>query len=307
MEEKINYGVRPNEPIVETAYVAGINSPLAAEAVNPSGDWTKYLVTKEWQKDPNTLNSDKMECVTQSHHNAIEIKMYFDHLTGRMPQAHWDWLKANGYIDSNGFPNFNERLSAISNGTTKDGNWLYNVAEDGRKVGLFPYWIVPDDKSLAWDVYYDKKLLTPERLAIGQEFLKRFGLNYEWVNILQLSEHITQAPLQIVKPGHAITEITKPDPLKYFDHYNPFIKSLAAKYVVSAMKHLITYKEINQETMKLIQDNGTVYLQAGVNNKVKMGIADPETLALFGDEPVIDGTATGTEHTISKGFIIHKK
>lgn len=68
---------------------------------------------------------------------------------------------------------------------------------------------------------------------------------------------------------------------------------------------LIPKKE--QETMKLIKDNGTVYLQAGVNNKVKLGIADQATLALFGDEPVIDGIAEGNEYTISNGFIIHKK
>lgn len=67
-------------------------------------------------------------------------------------------------------------------------------------------------------------------------------------------------------------------------------------------------KKINQDTMKLIKENGTVYLTAGVNNKVKLGIADSETLALFGDEPVIDGSTEGVEtYTISKGFILNKK
>lgn len=62
-----------------------------------------------------------------------------------------------------------------------------------------------------------------------------------------------------------------------------------------------------QQTMKLIKENGTVYIQSGVNNKVKLGIADEATLALFGDEPITDGVAEGTEYTISNGFIIHKK
>ena len=64
-----------------------------------------------------------------------------------------------------------------------------------------------------------------------------------------------------------------------------------------------------EQTMQLIKDNGTVFLVAGVNNKIKLGISDPETLALFGDEPVIEGTTGGiTEtYTISKGFILNKK
>ena len=63
-----------------------------------------------------------------------------------------------------------------------------------------------------------------------------------------------------------------------------------------------------EDTMKLVKQNGTVYLTAGVNNKIKLGIADMETLALFGDEPVIDGVAEGTHgFTISKGFILNKE
>lgn len=64
----------------------------------------------------------------------------------------------------------------------------------------------------------------------------------------------------------------------------------------------------NKDTMKLVKENGTVFITAGVNNKVKLGIADMETLALFGDEPVIDGVAEGTHSwTVSKGFILNKE
>lgn len=67
------------------------------------------------------------------------------------------------------------------------------------------------------------------------------------------------------------------------------------------------WQYVTKDSMQLIKQAGIVYLQAGVNKKVKLGIADEATLALFGDEPVIDGTAEGTEYTISNGFIIHKK
>lgn len=38
-------------------------------------------------------------------------------------------------------------------------------------------------------------------------------------------------------------------------------------------------------TMKLVRDNGTVYLVTGNNDKRKIGIADEIALGLFGDEP----------------------
>lgn len=69
------------------------------------------------------------------------------------------------------------------------------------------------------------------------------------------------------------------------------------------------WQYVKGDTMQLIKDQGVVYLVAGVNNKVKLGIADMETVALFGDEPI---TETGTSeipetYTISKGFILNKK
>lgn len=242
-EEIINHGVLVGESPLGTDYHADVNSPLGFEPRRPSGDWTPDLPTEEWQKDPTKPGTDKMNCVTQSYHNCIETIMIADRREGRMSDFHWDWLKANGYIDKNGKPNFNDRISAILNETTHDGNWLYKVAEKAREYGLFPETVLPSDESLSWDEYYRKELVTPDILKIGLEFKKYFLTNYEWVNVLKLSEHIMHTPLQIVKPGHAIEEITKPDPLKYFDTYKPFIKSLNASNVISAMKHLVTYKE----------------------------------------------------------------
>ncbi len=65
-----------------------------------------------------------------------------------------------------------------------------------------------------------------------------------------------------------------------------------------------------KENMQLIKDKGTVYLVAGVNKKVKTGIASGEALdALFGDEPITDGdtSAIPQTQTLSDGFLIHKK
>lgn len=66
-------------------------------------------------------------------------------------------------------------------------------------------------------------------------------------------------------------------------------------------------KESN--TMKLVKDNGTVYIISGNNDKRKIGIADEDTLGLFGDEPqeVMDTTGIPEYQTISKGFVINNK
>lgn len=62
-------------------------------------------------------------------------------------------------------------------------------------------------------------------------------------------------------------------------------------------------------SMHLAKDNGTVYLIAGVNTKVKIGIADPESLFLFGDEPIQneDTSAIPETKTLTTGFSIHNK
>jgi murein DD-endopeptidase MepM/ murein hydrolase activator NlpD len=66
---------------------------------------------------------------------------------------------------------------------------------------------------------------------------------------------------------------------------------------------------VKEDTMRLVKDGSTVYLVAGDKQKVKIGIADEATLALFGDEPLDHNSTEGiTEtHTISTGFVVHKK
>lgn len=41
----------------------------------------------------------------------------------------------------------------------------------------------------------------------------------------------------------------------------------------------------DEETMKLVNDKGTIYLVTGNKDKRKIGLADLESLGLFGDEP----------------------
>jgi len=82
------------------------------------------------------------------------------------------------------------------------------------------------------------------------------------------------------------------------------IKELSAKYKIKPEntyphRKFATYKScygsrladdwarslLKAESMQLVKDKGTIYLVTGIRDKRKIGIADLESLGLFGDEP----------------------
>lgn len=64
-----------------------------------------------------------------------------------------------------------------------------------------------------------------------------------------------------------------------------------------------------EKSMKLIKNNGTVYLVAGKDDLKVTGISDEQTLmAFFGDEPIDEGELpTDQTLTLTTGFIAHKR
>lgn len=111
--------------------------------------------------------------------------------------------------------------------------------------------MLPSDKNLSWAEYYDKSKITPEMLALGQKFLQYFDISFEWVVVRKdvLVHHLQHAPLQIVIPGHAIVQIRQiADVTRYFDTYNPFVKNTLLSNVKSALKVIITPRDIMDTT-----------------------------------------------------------
>lgn len=63
------------------------------------------------------------------------------------------------------------------------------------------------------------------------------------------------------------------------------------------------------DSMKLVQDNGTVYLVAGIAKKVKWGIAQADILNSFGDEPIEQGSTAGIPEiniATTDAFVVRK-
>lgn len=256
---------------------------------NESADWRPYVANYELQRDP----LETMACVTFSLLNNLEIQHKF-----------------RG-VDIN----LADRFTAKVSDTQMNGNTFENVADScrassSRCVGVVKEPIWPNNKYKTWAEYYAN---------IPQEVLQKalkVDFNYEiiprstdWANTLRYN--LKQCPLWITWPAnpyHAMTVLfVKPDNINAvaLDHYDQQIKTIKVSDIAIAAR-VVLNKLINEETMQLIKDNGVVYLQ--VTPEIKFGIADPETLTLFGPAPIIEGKTTGIEtFTISKGFILNKK
>lgn len=271
-----NRGVRQGKRA--TDYVAGVNSPLAYQVILADGNWKPYTPTPEKQFG---VLGDKMNCVTQSYNNQCEIRLTYLISAGKLPERHLKFLQENGYMDENGKVNFNDRISATLNETTRQGNWLYKVADKANEYGLFPETILPSDENLSWEDYYNKALITPEILAVGKKFKELFELPYEWVLITQaeLIKHLKHAPLQIVFPNHDVCEIfEEADIVTYFDTYDPFVKTINRSYLTSAMKVVIN--PIGVEMAKFFK------VQQG--SKSGIGVSEGFSLSLLFEDKAED-------------------
>jgi hypothetical protein len=241
----------------DTDFAGGV---LPFEIRVKDSDWNKpeFLPTGEKQSG---LNGDKMNCVTQSNHNSLEMQLNQMIVSGKLSSNHINWLNANGYIDVFGTVNFSEKFNSILNGTAEyNGNWLYKVADDAKKNGLIPQRMLPEIVDEDWDSYYNPNQITKDMLFMGKEFLKRFRISYEWVDdvgVLNIVKQLQHAPLQIIFPSHAIVEIKNiEDIARYYDSYQPWVKDIARNKITDYFKLIINPIAMNTN-VKIIKDNNS--------------------------------------------------
>lgn len=305
----VNHGVFEGRNPNGKDFVGGT---LPYEIVVDSGNHLPWIPTNEPQFG-GLPNTERFNCVTQAHHNNIENIMMRDIALGRMPKEHEQWLRDNGYFDDNGKINFSERFNAILNGTIwndpngNNGNWVWKVCEDGRKIsGLIPARMLPDVPTMQNAEYYNSAVITAQMRAMGQEFIKRFYLPYEWIgaNITDIQKHLKQAPLMVTQPGHEVVGVNhKPTVVVVNDSYSPYIRDLSYLSVTDVMKVLVQYININQEKpMRLILDNGTAFIVGRKGKKV--GLADQGLYQVLKD---IDGEEVGSTAGIPQVKVIETK
>ena len=256
-------GSRPED------YILGANSPVVYEQRNLLGDWEQFLGKAERQS---SKRLDRMACVTYSGLNSIECQLNWMLANNLLPEETLNFLRANGYIDERGQINCSDRFNAKLSGTTRQGNYFYNVWDSFRKDGLVPEKLWPDNEDFDWDQYYSP--IPDEVKAIGKQFLEHFAIQYEYA--LRLRETIEvslkHCPHQIAIttcPGwdtdhpqvcsapfnHAVMMFKKQTGFYIYDHYEPFKKKLPHNYamgtilkgIISPIKEKVNTEKFNQD------------------------------------------------------------
>lgn len=192
---------------------------------NALGNWESDLPAEERQYND---GGDSMSCVTFAELNGVETQEFHLDVTGEHPE-------------------YSDRWIAKMSGTTREGNYLYKVADAIRRFGLVKEESYPKPSSpWTWDQYHANipEPLFSQLKAEGQEWLKKWDVKYESVatDKASLMRHLKMAPLTVVVPGHAILNFqTTADLIRYFDTYPPHKKS--ASSILQAMKVVLYPKE----------------------------------------------------------------
>ena len=212
----------------DTYRAGATKGALPYEIRNESGDWESVLPPEERQSND---GGDSMSCVTFAELNGIESQEF-------------SFLKALNVPNAT---EYSDRWIAKMSGTTKEGNYLWKVADAIRKFGLVKEESYPRPPSpWTWEQYHAPipEPLGSQLIAEGQEWLKRWDVKYESIDFSKesLLKHLKMAPLTVVIPGHAILNFrTTSQVVHYFDTYPPFKKTVSD--VIQAMKVVLYPKE----------------------------------------------------------------
>jgi hypothetical protein len=208
------------------------------------GNWTKYISDGEKQYSD---AGDSMSCVTFSALNVIETQEKF--LTGTAP-------------------NYSDRWIAKQSGTTREGNYLWKVADTIRQVGLV--W-ERDYPAPAGPWSFDEWMADipaskgGELKILGEVWKRYWTISYEWLDLYNdpinnVLRALRQAPLQMVIPGHAVEAIYKPaDIVTYFDTYQPFVKGKPLSQFVAALKIILNPLKGQRMTNAVLVKKGQEY------------------------------------------------
>ena len=211
--------------------------PCLAEI--PENVREQYLPQGERQN----MGQEKSDCASRGPVNIMECKFNWLWKNGKLKNR--QWLLDNSYVQDNKIT-FSDRFVAINSGTTLDGNSLKAPLEAIRKQGMIPKQMFPQVER--FDDYYSG--ITDKMIKLGEEFAKRFTLNYEKVYENDYSELLKKDLLDVggyawpnpingeypnvsYPPNHCFIIFKRP--MSYaFDNYeetpNDWIKKLAEDY-----------------------------------------------------------------------------
>jgi len=266
----VNYGLDLAKEIADQSaedWIFGSSSPVCLSAEMPSTERLKYLPAGEIQKGKN----DTMDCASRAPVNILETKFNYLFSNDKISPENKQWLIDNGYFSDDGVT-FSDAFIAILSGTTRNGNSLKAPCDAIYNMGMVPKSKLPLEKTMTWEEYHDIARITPELLALGLEFKKRFTINYErvlerdynWLlkeDLIDVGGYAWSKPSNGIyprsdkTPNHAFVVVQEPF-YTIFDNYldshdGDYIKRLATDYdfmdygyrVIVTAEHVIKDEE----------------------------------------------------------------
>lgn len=296
-------------------WIRGGETGITGALINSSGDWRPYLPAPKCQlmKVDGVSYGDTESCTNFSATNHLATYLNWLVKTNQIPAEALQFLKDNGYFDAAGLINLSPRFSALTSGTTPNGNNQPAVWDALRNVGIVPEqdcpapvdqwrakiqsgsWTVQD----LWNIWFDKSAITPDAKRKATQFLKYFTIQYHWAaypaapgNPDIFRQDMLVAPLNIataVCPGwntddpikacgagtqHA-TEMCEVELYAYdiFDHYNPYLKQFALDYD-------ITYAMQGIAVVGISLPSPSPSYKHHFSKQLQAGMTDPEVVAL---------------------------
>lgn len=193
---------------------------------------------------------DTMDCASRAPVNILEVKFNWLLKKDKILPELRKWLADNGYVTESGVE-FSDAFVAINSGTTRNGNSLKAPLEAIRTKGLIPKSLLPLKSNMTFEDYHDPKRITSEMVKLGEEFLKRFKLNYDQVKFSDFEIALEYDMLDVAgyawpepvngeypavpfTPNHAFMIFSRPMSFIFDNYYdvvdNDFIKKLAKDY-----------------------------------------------------------------------------
>ncbi len=237
--------------------IAGDTTGLPIVSRVPSGDWSGFKCLPEAQNIPFVF--DTMACVTFSAGETIECQIIWMLKNNKVPDLIVARMKQLGFFknpDELATFKISKRFNAITNGTDKNGNYFWKVADNYRNVGFIPDKMLPLGGGTI-DQYYNHLIVTNEMVNIAREMLSYFKIEYEFIPILTsdglsrseialIDTLLTTAPLQIAVPTpatHAQMLYALSGAYEYIlDTYQPYTsrKPIDIPRIDYGMRYLVT-------------------------------------------------------------------
>lgn len=247
-------------------YKFGSNSKPSIFSIEMS-QREKYLPFGEIQN----MGEEKYDCVTRAYVNKLEAEFTYAYDNNLFSSENKAWLMENGYVVNEQIL-FSDAFIAILSGTTQGGNSLKAPAHAIHKQGLIPKHLLPQLHSFKDN--YDIKRISAVMYRLGQDFLKRFPIEYEQVDAVNIDKsveidmtaialHAWTHPIQGEYPrteapeNHCVLAFKLPKTYifdNYLDiHDNDFIKKLAPNYKIYPYGYRVYVTEQNGLTEEQIK------------------------------------------------------